>query len=84
MALVRRHFNHIAQSFRQTRSALLRAKASAVALTIFDQCVYEVAEQLASAAGTFSKPHFLLASGVAESPAQLLAANNSQEPSHDQ
>lgn len=82
MALVRRHFNHIAQSFRQTRAALLRAKVSAVTLTAFDQCVLEVAEQLASAAGTFSKPHFLLASGVTESSAPPLAATNSQEPSH--
>ena len=82
MALSRRHFNHIAQSFRQTRAALLRTKASAVTLAFFDQCVYEVAEQLASAAGTFSKPRFLLASGVTESPAQSLAATNSQEPSN--
>lgn len=84
MALVRRHFNHIALTFRQTRAVLLRAKVAAIALTAFDQCVYEVAEQLASAAGTFDKPRFLLASGVAESPAQLLAANNPQELSNDQ
>lgn len=82
MALSRRHFNPIAQSFRQARAALLRAKAPAIALAAFDQCVYEVAEQLASAAGTFSKPRFLLASGVTESSQQHPTATNSQEPNN--
>lgn len=59
MSLARRHFNAIAADFALTRRTLVLTGVTPTALQAFDRLTESVADQLASAAGTFDKARFL-------------------------
>lgn len=59
MSLARRHFNALTADFAQTRRTLVLTVVTPTALQAFDRLTESVADQLASAAGTFDKARFL-------------------------
>lgn len=59
MTLSRKHFNAITYHLKQARATLIMTGVSPTGLTTFDTSCAGIADQLASAAGTFDKARFI-------------------------